>query len=320
MKNILKYGLFLAMPLFMACSEDGVDYVPAEPVDANNPAVEFSASNPTSCEVDPATPVITLTLTRRDAASEGTYSLNIVENQENAFSVPSSVTFAAGATEATVDVTINASAPQGVALNLTVAVDEAAINPYTSGYKEFSVAATVIKWEDLGTCYWIGNIVNSLFGVDPQLMYTQGQMTVVGGETRIRIANPYAKVATAQDELGAFDGYPYSEPGDVIDGDKYIFVTVDAKGVAKVSPCMMGMDYGYGAMSFFHINPTLSTNADYGFGKLLAPLAEDGVGYVYFPANSIAFRMADYNGTSGARCGECILFLSKADCEAYFSE
>lgn len=150
MKNIFKYGLFLAMPLFMACSEEGVDYVPAEQVPAGCPVVEFSADNQTILEVDPTIPYFTFTVTRKDASAAADYALNVLENEGDSFSVPASVSFASGATEATVRVDVNSGCKTAVPLRLTVALDDADINPYTQGFKSYTTDVTVIKWNSCG--------------------------------------------------------------------------------------------------------------------------------------------------------------------------
>lgn len=162
MNRIFKTGKFLFAVVSAAMLATGCDTtsdLDLSPIDspevpAGCPAVEFSTSNPTSMEIDPATPEFKLTV-QRAATDAASYDIKVLENESNAFSVPTSVSFGAGETTAVVTVKINDGAPTATPLKLSITFDDNNINPYTTGYKSYSPSVTVIKWNDLGTGQWL---------------------------------------------------------------------------------------------------------------------------------------------------------------------
>ena len=79
----------------------------------------------------------------------------------------------------------------------------------SSGYHEISVNFAILK---VGICQfrilfgWYGF---NFFKVNPSVpMAVEIEKTTAATSTRFRFDSPFAKVATAQDEVGGFNGYP----------------------------------------------------------------------------------------------------------------
>lgn len=139
MKNILKYGLFLALPLFMACSEDGVDYVPAEPVGQHNVTID-NCSEIVVAMTDTEFPI---TFSRESA--DGELTIPLVSLPGNNFEVPSSVTFASGSTTAQVLAKVPADMEMFVPYKLSVCLDGSYTNFYKDQASCHELTTSVIK-------------------------------------------------------------------------------------------------------------------------------------------------------------------------------
>lgn len=322
--KINKFFLGLASLSFMglvSCVDTDMDFSDSKttPVDASCPGLEFSNSNITTIELDPSAPDFNIVVNRHatDAAS---YSIVVGNNQDNSFIVPEQVTFASGETSAELPIKISDSAAKGTPLTLTLAVNEKDMNPYTMGRKDITVKATLIKWDSIGKGYWTGNLINTFFGVDGGLpLIVNIEKATTSTAVKFRFVSPYASVATMQDELGGFDGYPYSEEGD-LDGNVEKFVITVTKDGASIDPVNLGIDYGYGSFSIGQVYGNLSQNiTSYPLG--IYKETKTG-GTITFPANSLYISMADYNDGGAYPCnaGSSVLYLSADDFKAAMEE
>ncbi len=317
-KNIF-LSLAAATMLLTACGNDDLELGDSTTpkVEASCPAVEFSAANKTTLEVDPSDPTVSFTVVRKatDAAS---YPIKVVEGADN-FNIPTSVDFAAGETEKDINVSVKESAAQGTPLALELTFDEANLNPYTTGIKDFVANVTVIKWEAAGTGYWMGNIINTFWSVDPMPMVVEYEKATTATSVKYRFNSPYAKVATAQDEMGAYNGYPYNEEGDVTGNDGKFVITVTKDG-ASLAPVLLGMNWGYGEISIGQVYGNLSSNiSSYPLGVFSA--SKTG-GVITWAAKSLYVSMAEYNDGDEYPCsaGPTYFFLSKEDFAAAMEE
>lgn len=101
------------------------------------------------------------------------------------------------------------SAAEGITYNLQLALSGDDVSNYSSGYHEISVNFAILKWESIGTGYYLDGTVSNFFGVDSSLpLAVEIEKTTTATSTRFRFDSPFAKVATAQDEVGGFNGYP----------------------------------------------------------------------------------------------------------------
>lgn len=322
MNKILKANkLFMALSavamLLAGCYKAELDLSPIDSpaVPEGCPAVEFCNDNQTSFEIDPATPTFEVKLQRK-ATNAATYNIKVVNNEDDSFVVPSSVTFAEGEQTTTITVSIKESAKPATPLKLTLSFDDELLNPYTPGYKNYTATVKLIAWEKLGRGYWLGNIMNTLFSISAIPMYVEVERVVIGDVTNIRFTNPYHGVASDQDEMGAFNFYYYNEEGDLTDGDDQIFLTINKDNSVVLSTVTMGMDWGYGSMSFGQIFGNLSDNKSYPLGTF-TPSPTGGV--IEFPVGSLFLDLPAYN-TVPCDQGSSYLFLSADDFAAAFEE
>lgn len=271
--------------------------------------MEFAADNTTTFEVDPSDTQFNLTVVRKatDAAS---YNIVVVENQENAFVVPSTIAFAAGEQSKSITINMAENAPKRQALALALSFDDKDLNPYTSGLKAIEVKTTIIKWESFGRGYWIGGFVNNFFGVDALPLAVDIEKAVTANDVRYRFVSPYSSVATGNDGLG-YIGYPYNEAGD-LDGNVENFVITITKNGASLAPLNLGMNWGYGSFSGGSVYGNLSNNiASYPLGVYTE--TETG-GKIYFAPNSLYASMAEYNNGGKYPCSNpSVLYLSAND-------
>lgn len=151
--KLYKYlmGLLFAPALMMtACSEYEDTEVASPSVDANCPAVRFSPANTTYAELAPNATSFTLTVIR-DGSDAAEYPINVVTNEDNAFNVPSTVSFAAGEKEATIEINMASSAEVGKELALALSFADEYVNPYKTEYSTYMGTAMIVKWNVLGT-------------------------------------------------------------------------------------------------------------------------------------------------------------------------
>lgn len=309
--KINKFFLSLAgaTMLFASCGTEDLELGDSStsPVDANCPAVEFSTSNSKSFEVDPAEPSFNITVVRRDSV-KASYDIVVVSNEDDAFNVPAKVDFEEKELSKDITITMKDGAKQGEPLALTLTFNDADLNPYTVGLKDITVQTTIIKWENIGTGYWLGNILNVYYGVEVLPLAVELQKAVTADAVKFRFECPYASVCTAQDELGAYVGYPYNDPDNLTGNVENVVITITKDG-ASIAPVSMGIDYGYGEMSMGSVYGYLSSNiASYPLGTYTETATG---GNITFPANSLF--LSDNDGPTPCSKGATVLYLSAAD-------
>lgn len=279
--------------MFASCGNEDLELgnSTTAPVDANCPAVEFATNNATTYEVDPSDPTFTVKVQRK-ATGAATYNIKVVENQDNSFNVPATVEFAADETTKDINISMNASAAAGKPLALTLSFDDADLNPYTTGLKSLSLNTTIIKWESIGTGYWLGNVINNFFTVASLPLSVQIEKATTANAIKFRFDSPYSRASEEFDEneLG-YLGYPYNSPEDLNGVVEKCVITVTKDG-ASMAPFNMGNDFGYGDFSMGSIYGYLSDKIEnYPLG-VYTP-SETG-GTISFAPNSLFVSMAGY--------------------------
>lgn len=146
MKKLLKLNyiaLFAVLALFSACTEES-EYTPAQPSAETN-AYRFSASSESNVVLALTDSVYQVVLERDDVTEEVTLPLS-VKGDLNIFSAPSSVTFAAGESQALVNIEIAPEMDAFKNFYLELSIDESYVNPYTAD--NFSVLPITFLKED----------------------------------------------------------------------------------------------------------------------------------------------------------------------------
>lgn len=149
MYNKLIIAVFtLILGLAFACDDEYTDTVEPSPVvGADVPGLSFSDENKSSFEMDPSeSPVVSLTIVRNNAAGSLDAPVTVVENTENSFEVPASVSFASGEKTAQLDIPVKADAPTATPLTLELKFDDAYVNPYTASYPHYIGQVILVKW------------------------------------------------------------------------------------------------------------------------------------------------------------------------------
>ncbi|MDL2221888.1 hypothetical protein LJC35_04990 [Parabacteroides sp. OttesenSCG-928-N08] len=304
MKYINSILMMLAVAFMVtSCEYDEESFSPGEQAPAGCQQMYFATNSYANLvELEPGVPSFDIPVKRLVTGSAGTVNVSL-KTGSDVFVVPSSVSFDAGAADAILRVTFP-NAEEGIAHKLTLVLEGDNVSPYTGGYREVVYNMTILKWENIGTGYYLDGTVSAFFGVDPTYaMSVEVQRAQTASSVRYRFDSPFAKVATAVDEVGGFNGYPFNDPADVVAGD-YKFVIDVVNGAATLIPTAMGMDWGYGMFTCGTIYGYISTNSQYPLGKQTGDV-------IVFPANSLYISMADYNdGAARVAATPSYLYLS----------
>lgn len=144
MKKIFKNIMALAVLAlnFSACTDE-VEYTPATPSDVDSTAYHFAYSQETDFILPLNATQITVTLERLNAELEETIVLSSVADEE-IFTIPESVTFAAGERTATIEIAISEALQPFQSEDIKISLPNELINPYkVDNYSTFT--ATVLK-------------------------------------------------------------------------------------------------------------------------------------------------------------------------------
>lgn len=148
MKRILRYTLMLlaAGCVFTACTEEETITPAAKPTGAQ---VFFSSELPTAYEINPEESSINVTVSRYDAGEALTVPVTVTKESDK-YTIPATVTFAAGETTAQLPVSyVPADIEYGKYETITLGVgDESMTTPY--GYSTYSFTIGVTDWTDWG--------------------------------------------------------------------------------------------------------------------------------------------------------------------------
>lgn len=293
---------------FGACSDNHDDYSPAGQVSSDCVGLYFAASSGEIEVVPTAAATGEISVYRMDSTQAATYKLVVLQNQDDVFTVPSTVSFAAGEKEAVIPVDFS-KANVDVTYDLQLTFEDANINPYQT-YHVYTYSASRVKWDAIGTGYWLDGNINTFFGVEtlPLIVNIEKNAPVEGSYIRYRFNSPFAYVATMMDENGGYDGYPYNEEGDCDQLEHKFVITVTTEdNKASLAPVDLGMDYGYGMFSVGTVYGYMSQSSSYPLGTY-----SEADGVITFPKKSLYVSMANYGTSVAANVSK--LYLSK---EAY---
>ena len=296
MKIYSKLMMMLTAALaFTACSDDD-SFSAGEQEKAGTQSAYFNtATYMNAVEVEPGSEAFQVEVSRWNTANAASVGIVKVDG-DDVFDFPSSVDFAAGEATATITVTAPRAAA-GVNYSLVLGIAEADRSIYGQGFRQVAFDFSILKWESIGTGYFIDGTISTFFGVDPTLPFAvEIDKTTTADGDRFRFESPFAHVATGVDEAGlGYIGYPYNEAGDCDEESHMIVIDITSKG-ALWNTTDLGMNWGYG---MFSVSPLA-------YGKYDA-----GQGFIVFPAGSLGIGMADYNsGALYESANDTYLFLS----------
>lgn len=285
---------------FTACSDDD-NFSAGEQEKSGVQSAYFATDTYlNSIEVEPGGNSFDVTVSRWNTSAAASVGIVVVNDEGQVFDVPSSVNFDAGQAEATL--TIKATrAQEGTPYSLVIGIADADRSIYGQGFREIAIDFSILKWESLGTGYFIDGTISTFWGVDPTLpMAVNVQKCETANGERFRFESPFAFETTGVDEADlGYIGYPYNSNADGLtcDGQSHMIVIDITSRGALWNTTDLGNDWnGYGMFSVSAL--------DYG-------TYDEGQGYIVFPAGSLGIEMANYNpGEPAASANDTYLFLN----------
>lgn len=261
MKKYLFSILAAAAVLFAGCNQT-TPYEKGEPGAENPQGFYFPVASEVGLEIDPSANIKShdVTIARKDASVAATVPFVVTVNTNDVFTIPSSVQFAAGEKEKVFKVEFSGTMEAGQTYGFKLQIDPSLINPYlidtladgSSLIPYYEFEATLIKYEDGEGVFVDDNIIAPLFGAPVPAWTVKYQVaTLPSGLLKMRVLNPFNNMATAEDENGIPNGYPYNEDGDFDASGTYnIYMLIDPEaGEATVDNFQIGVDWGYGMMA-----------------------------------------------------------------------
>lgn len=264
-KNIAIVLAFLALA-FIGCDKN-TPYQPG-PQATTDEFVYFPSPYAMGLELDPDAKIdhqdIVIARTKADTVLE--VRLIVTKNTDGVFTLPDSVRFETGELQKVITAQFDTTMQVGSTYAFEVSVDMANVNPYAlladADEKPLSPTynyeATLIKYVPGIGVFVDDAVIASTFGVDPTLAwYVNYQIAELpSGKRKLRIINPFASMATDQDEDGILDGYPYNDPGDWDDTKDYnIMLIIDPEDnsvVLESKQVLLGVSWSTYGMMFLY--------------------------------------------------------------------
>lgn len=251
----MKYIPFLTAALLLAGCTEHLQRTDSPVFPSDSAAVFFTAPDETGAEADPTLGITThsVTIERTHSGSALTVPLTVIENTDDIFVVPASVTFADSASSLSFDVAFP-NAELGKEYFLTLSVDADHTNPYLDAQATYQLSMTLISWTDAPEKAVIVDGFFDMYGVNGKdyPFYCAYQTAVLpDGSTRYRFINPYNVVAADDcdpDEYGIYPTWSQFTADDVVDpsANGNMVVSVDNEGNATIPNFLIGADLGYG--------------------------------------------------------------------------
>lgn len=263
MKKNIAFVLALVAFALIGC-EKNTPWEPGDPAKTKQ-FIFFPVPGELGVELDPEAGVTShdFVIERQDSANALTVKLNIIENTDKVFTIPTSVSFAAGEARKIITAEFG-KMEEGGTYKLAVQVDLDALNPYALVLDEndeplvpvYEYEATLIKYVDqVGV--WVDQTVGPAFAADAAAWTVNYQRAdLPSGLVKLRVINPYNCMATAEDEHGIPNGFPYNEPGDFDAENTYNFMLIldpeSGEVVFEDALTELGVAWGnYGPMFFY---------------------------------------------------------------------
>lgn len=173
---------------FTACTDE-VDYTPAPAV--NTPGVYFSSEEEVNFTIDAETGVQTINIYRQKTDGELSVAIQ-TSGDADKVSVPSTVTFPAGAESATVAITpLVATMEDFTTYALAITVDDAFATPYLPNTWEGTFTyANGEEWITIGECEFTDDAIGPLYGL-PVLSWPVEIQEHYETPGLYRLVNPY---------------------------------------------------------------------------------------------------------------------------------
>lgn len=311
MKNITKLSYMFLVGiialLFGSCT-DSYDYTPAG---AAGVEAYFDNSQPSTIEVSKSANSFGITVSRIKTDGELTVPLTFTPGEGNVFTVPSSVTFADGQAQATINITYNPDdINYGTYTGGTITLGEGIDTTYGIGTFTFKAGAT--EWADFSNNKSMGlmreDALTTWFswnGGTP-IWDVHIQKSVIN-EGMYRIVEPYSDMFNQEQEAGNTDA-TYDTAS-----EHYWVINATDPDYVYLETCHTGLDLGYGEITltsmvqyFLDNNEGLTVDRIKQQRPDLFGTLKDGV--ITMPTQSLAAAMANYNDGQFVYAGNNGLF------------
>ena len=155
-KIFILAGMLLSCMISVSSCSDNDDFSTGPEIAADCPQLYFGDENIQSFEFAPTDPTSTIDIPvyRTNVQDEGTYSIKVLSNQDNVYSVPETVTFAAGQHESFITVGFDITE---IAKSYTfeLGFEDTDVNFYKDTKKFLVYTVTRIQWNTLGVGQWL---------------------------------------------------------------------------------------------------------------------------------------------------------------------
>ena len=257
----------MACATIVACDNKFDDYDPAEKVEgAQAYFSNESATTYTVSKIDAAP--IALTVMRVETESALSLPITLTQGEEAAFSAPEKAEFKAGQNKTTINLSFDPEKLEdGGTYKVTLAIgDQSATTPYGNNVMSLTIKVPE-PYVLLGTALYRDDLMTGIFTSVENVEYEVEVYENLNTPGYIYLKNAYTSL------------YPYNEPGDYVEGDKYLVINVEDPNDVYLPQQELGLDWGYGAVKV---------------GTKVAGTLVDNI--ITFPAKSFLLAMANYNG------------------------
>ena len=234
MKNLFKYT-FVALAglmgmVFSACTNDYT----YDPATVSGSQVYFSDQLPTIQEISTKASSFEVEVLRVDTKDAISVPLTVNKPDNSIFTIPSSVSFAAGQASAIIPVSYDPTKVEyGNYEDITLSIADANMATIY-GLSSYSFKAGATAWVDYGTALYREDLITTFFGVDNIVYEVPIQKNVVE-EGYYRLVNPYGKY------------YAYNDPGDFDETtDSYLTINATDPNWVYVEDSPTTTNWGYG--------------------------------------------------------------------------
>lgn len=209
MKNFRRIFLIIGLGAFLwtSCTEDIPVREESPAADPESMQVFFPNSQKYNYELPPTVFEVTIDLQREKYAEAATVKIIETSDLEDAFTVPETVSFAAGDSMATLTITFD-SLEQFKSYQVSFKVEDDYINPYTVNSKGTSDFNLYIQHNDFMP---VGDGSGQFY--DAFTLYSVANVNISYSEKKdvYRITNPYSEALLLEAEWEGWLGGPISE-------------------------------------------------------------------------------------------------------------
>ena len=290
---------FVGVLSMTSCEHKYADYTPG-PQDKNM-GVYFPSIDVLEVAADATSVDILIARNNAEQAAEVSLRAEDIESTE-LFTVPSSVSFAAGETETTLTIDFNDALEVGKTYSLRLQLDQSEASQYAISEYVFSIIIPE-PWEDWGTGSYVDDFYCALMaaaGSDIPAGYVAPVPFQKHGENenRIRVVNP----ASMQMFSNLWGGVPgiLSYPTDA--GDTYLEFDITDPDDVKIAPCDSLVEFVYEGYTYnaFMLGISMPANGYYlafSWDPVEKFVLKDGI--IKFPAQGIALSAFTTQGYLG---------------------